>query len=577
MEQRAEVPPTPPNPLKRPSKGHSVEGSIKDTIESILVAFILAFIFRAFIVEAFVIPTGSMAPTLLGAHMRFRCPDCGYRFQVNFSAPDSQSNEIYIPDTAAGRTYLASCPNCGYRLPADNAEDPENAAANPVVHYGDRILVLKYLYLFEQPHRWDVVVFKSPHDHVNQDYSQNYIKRLVGLPGESVMILDGDVYVSSDRGPEPPLESFKIQTKPQHVQDALWRIVYDNDYYPRGLPRSDRDSDDQSIAVFRQPWTMEHPHDTGWALGDGTPGHRDFNFSSAAGRSALLFNPRLNPHAYSLTDWLAYDVSETSPWAPTQVPSNVNDVKLSFVYQRQQGAGPFTAQIKTFQPQISDQSLRVREQTRQVEHEFEARIVDGKVSLLMDGKAIGEAVNLPRASGPVQVELIHVDYRTSIRIDGQEVLATTETQYHPDMDRLMDAFRKRMVTPSVEVRLIGENQACSVSHVSLWRDIYYINRNERGPDRRPQWASPIDLPENLARLDDDQFFVLGDNSAVSLDARFWYEPIELEREDLHVKAGVVPRRFMLGKAFFVYWPAGYSLLGFRPSLVPNFGDMRFIH
>src|SRR5262245_31844487 len=136
MDQRAEVPATPPNPIKRPSKGPSVEGSIKDTIESILIAFILAFIFRAFVVEAFVIPTGSMAPTLLGAHMRFRCPDCGYRFQVNFSAPDSQSNEIFIPDTAVGRTYLASCPNCGYRLPPDNAEDPENAAANPVVHYG---------------------------------------------------------------------------------------------------------------------------------------------------------------------------------------------------------------------------------------------------------------------------------------------------------------------------------------------------------------------------------------------------------------------------------------------------------
>src|SRR6478609_9248597 len=66
-------------------KSPQAEGSIKETVESILVAFILAFIFRAFIVEAFVIPTGSMAPTLLGAHMRYRCTDCGYRWDVNFS------------------------------------------------------------------------------------------------------------------------------------------------------------------------------------------------------------------------------------------------------------------------------------------------------------------------------------------------------------------------------------------------------------------------------------------------------------------------------------------------------------
>ncbi len=44
-----------------------VEG-VKETIESIVVALILAFVFRAFVIEAFVIPTGSMAPTLYGAH-----------------------------------------------------------------------------------------------------------------------------------------------------------------------------------------------------------------------------------------------------------------------------------------------------------------------------------------------------------------------------------------------------------------------------------------------------------------------------------------------------------------------------
>src|SRR5438045_6662852 len=78
------------------------EGGVKDTIESILVSFILAFIFRCFVVEAFVIPTGSMAPTLLGAHSRYQCPDCGYRFDVNYSSPDHNgkvgNDDIDIPD-----------------------------------------------------------------------------------------------------------------------------------------------------------------------------------------------------------------------------------------------------------------------------------------------------------------------------------------------------------------------------------------------------------------------------------------------------------------------------------------------
>src|SRR5205814_7542873 len=75
------------------------ETNIKETIESILVAFILAFIFRAFVVEAFVIPTGSMAPTLMGAHLRFRCDDCGYEWTVNYSA-GGDGDDMFIPKRA---------------------------------------------------------------------------------------------------------------------------------------------------------------------------------------------------------------------------------------------------------------------------------------------------------------------------------------------------------------------------------------------------------------------------------------------------------------------------------------------
>src|SRR5690349_17403579 len=73
---------------------HGHEGGHRDTIESILIAFILAFIFRAFVVEAFVIPTGSMAPTLLGAHARFTCDECGYQFDANYSTGSSDDQNI---------------------------------------------------------------------------------------------------------------------------------------------------------------------------------------------------------------------------------------------------------------------------------------------------------------------------------------------------------------------------------------------------------------------------------------------------------------------------------------------------
>lgn len=56
--------------------------NIKETLVSLTIAFALAFVFRGFVVEAFLIPTGSMAPTLNGAHVRFGDPHTGMDWAV---------------------------------------------------------------------------------------------------------------------------------------------------------------------------------------------------------------------------------------------------------------------------------------------------------------------------------------------------------------------------------------------------------------------------------------------------------------------------------------------------------------
>ena len=59
---------------------------------------------------------------------------------------------------------------------------------------GDRILACKFL----APRRWDIIVFRYP-----EDPSVNYVKRLVGLPGEKLEIRDGAVWINGERL-EPP-------------------------------------------------------------------------------------------------------------------------------------------------------------------------------------------------------------------------------------------------------------------------------------------------------------------------------------------------------------------------------------
>ena len=68
----------------------------RETVEAFIVAFILALLFRAFLAEAFVIPTGSMAPTLMGAHKDISCSQCGTSFQCGASRERSDPNPILL-------------------------------------------------------------------------------------------------------------------------------------------------------------------------------------------------------------------------------------------------------------------------------------------------------------------------------------------------------------------------------------------------------------------------------------------------------------------------------------------------
>ena len=542
MTQPQSTPTGATNPAATPAiKKPDNQGSVKETLESILVAFILAFIFRAFVVEAFVIPTGSMAPTLLGAHMRFRCNDCGYQFTINYNGQQS-NGDLIIKDTA-DVNYKVICPNCGYRFPSvPDIKDPANSTSNHPVHYGDRILVLKSLYLLNEPQRWDVVVFKSPDTDpgdADPTYTQNYIKRLVGKPGESIMVLDGDVYVGKAGEPR---ENYVIQTKPRYAQQALWRVIYDNDFHPVGVERPDGTN-------FQQPWTARSGD--GWNLGSNAFEARKFHFNNASGASTLYFDKNAKPNEYAFTDWIAYDADQ-----PTQM-NVVHDLKLAFDYERQSGSGPLRVML-------SDGERR-----------FAAVVKADQASLVEETSAgdqpIGAPARIKAGSDPVHVELTTVDYQVTLRIDGKPIAQTTPEQFHPDIDRLLEDFHsnRHHAFPSAEIT--AGAQSCTLSHIGLWRDVYYLNHTG--------YTHLTATPDNPTDLGADEYFVMGDNSLVSKDARYWDHDIHLPADHLEVKSGRVPGRgFLLGRAFFVYWPAGFAPApGLPHPSRSNFGDMRNSH
>lgn len=212
----------------------------RETVEAFVVAFILALLFRAFVAEAFVIPTGSMAPTLMGAHKDLTCQRCDYQF------PTGASLERRGP-TTENAVVGGICPNCRYANPLDLSDNVNHSTFS-----GDRILVSKFAYTLADPERWDVIVFKFP-----GNPKQNYIKRLVGLPNETLTLRHGDVYAH----PTGTDQRKEILRKPPETLLAMRHPVYDSTFQAPELIAADYPS-------RWQPWTSgaEQPPDDSWQV-----------------------------------------------------------------------------------------------------------------------------------------------------------------------------------------------------------------------------------------------------------------------------------------------------------------------
>ncbi len=62
--------------------GESAQAEPRHMVEFVLVLLIATLVFKAFVVDGYFVPTGSMAPGLVGLHNDLTCPECGYHFAV---------------------------------------------------------------------------------------------------------------------------------------------------------------------------------------------------------------------------------------------------------------------------------------------------------------------------------------------------------------------------------------------------------------------------------------------------------------------------------------------------------------
>jgi signal peptidase I len=539
----------------------ATDETIKETFESIVIAFILAFVFRAYVVEAFVIPTGSMAPTLLGAHYSVECEQCGYQFKINHSADhnekrDRQGNLVQPARWTGG----AVCPMCRF-----NIDMATQAKSLP----GDRILVHKYIYSISEPRRWDVVVFKAPHIP-----DTNFIKRLVGLPNESIRLLDGNVYTQAEG---QTLWNIARKSDKPKVQRAVWQPLYHSQYIPRDGGGLKGPGERNPGNRWSTPWVAESGN---WDI----DGRRSYLYKGGE-------TGKINFDFYRGTHFSVPGIYAYNQYDRNSFNDGIEDIRLALAIQPQAGSSPTTVKLST-QTRLTGETQTVTA-TITTQGSITLSAIDpatGQTTELMSRKL--PALHTDRAT---PIEFWAVDQELSIWINGKRMLRYLFAD-NLTYDQLVNRPPPPRL-PRVSIEMTGG--PATLHRVELDRDLYYASSNGRAArgglvrDAQGRVLTNNVLP---MRLLDNEFFCIGDNNPLSDDGRFWspgstvnnsaaVSPSALwVRQKYFGKAmgdnsrdGIVPGKLMMGRAFFVYFPAPYAWKSTGFNAIPNFDDMRFIH
>ena len=400
------------------------------------------------------IVSGSMANRLIGEHFTVPCADCGDVFRFGVESPPP--------------TDCAVCPNCGY---AQNSVRAEWRGR------GDRVFIDRAAYWLGTPQRFDLVAFRDPRLPVRL-----VVKRVLGLPGESISIRHGDLYVNGSLL-RKSLSDFRRCAVPVFDQGKLPKI-------DGNLPAR---------------WRADANH-SGWAsLGSGfsfTPQTaQSFSTETTAGDWLTYHHWRCyaNPHPRSaeapVSDNYGYNQGESRELR------ELSDLVLSCTV-RIPSHGELMFRIHDGRNWCS---ARINVQTHQIEVTH------------ADRKLTSVNFSTTRSEGN-KIEFGLFDRQIVLGLDGEERIRQS---YDPG-----DSPFEPIAQP---ISVGGFATPLEVSDLLVWRDIHYLD----------PWGvgQPWSMPQPAAS---GQYLVLGDNPPLSDDSRRWQDPL-LSRDAIIGKVIPLPR------------------------------------
>ena len=557
-------------------------GTFRSLVEAFVSLFVAVLLFRTFAAEGYMISTGSMAPTLLGYHKRVVCPTCGITFPFGTAYDTDDDPDANAVITSRSR---ALCPNCGQHG-IDVSDVPRN--------HGDQLLVNKQSFTFSQPNRWEIVVFRNP-----AKPTEAYVKRVVGLPGERIQIVGGDVVIDG-----------QIARKNLAQQIATRILVHSHQF----RPPNDVDCQPHWEAISLEASSGDRAKASSWVGSKSTfsfrgsqvrrpdkipvswveyhhwlraGGHHDTSVPlelwpedierGSVPNIGLRFEPRT--HELSVTGALPADIARDlmelsddsdfrdavfdlyegshivavsdqygyNPDEETGTPNPVRDLMFSSRVVFQGGSGEFVIEMTNGAMTFTV----VFDVMRREAHLYQAPLPEGQSlnSALADLGPTSDPIasaplTISQGNGGNLIEVSLFDKQVIVAVDGKPVFDPWTFEMPPGVQ-----------PPRMPVRFGARGLDVNVGQLQIFRDVYYTDTRSRHAVNRPY------------ELKDDQFFVLGDNSPVSHDSRRWENP-------------VVSRSLLIGKPFLVHLPSkpGTLRIGSREMhlRIPDWQRIRFL-
>jgi signal peptidase I len=527
--------------IGRDKKRHGHGDATREVFETVVFVVVLVLMLKLFVAEAFVIPTGSMASTLWGDQVVAECPECGYEFAI--SAASSHGRPRAAPSAVA-------CQNCGHAFSPKNANDWSS---------GDRVLVAKYEYHIRDPKRFDVPVFKYPEQPYNASEltAMNYIKRLVGLPGETIAIYKGDLYrttaltYSHRKRPDNPDHLWRLRlpgpvSEAELNEEGATVIRGENNMYY--IPSRDHTymNDPEALKLFesggfepirKSPEEILTVRRLVFDL-DKQPKSLTGNLKTRwhpAPDAGAGWNAKENGFEFSgeSMGWLRYQNVEPGWRSNQNQPNQPVEISDYLAYNSSLGAmNQVTDLLVECRAEFKSASDTVILELTKSGEKFWAEFADGKCRLLRLAAGSSTPVAMAEQStdigaGRYNLRLANFDQRLTVWVDGNALDFGDNANYNPPPQEPTEKPSEDLHEPA----RIGAKGSVSIDKVQLWRDIYYtLNEGD--------WIPRAGAVETHY-VQPGHYFCLGDNSASSADGRSW---------------GLVPERLMLGRAVVIYWP-----------------------